>query len=113
MAAPVKLRIILGENDSQRLALQDGFPETVGELVQHIKRQCGVENFRLQFMDAESGNEFTNLTSMSEIQDKSTLFLIQLPLPCLVVYPLDLTPLLPHQGLVMSHHFHLVASLLK
>ena len=78
-AAPVKLRIVLGENDSQRLTLQDGIPETVGELVQHIKRQCGVENhFRLQFMDAEFGNEFTsiNLTSMSEIQDKSTLKLV-------------------------------------
>ncbi|XP_038139855.1 uncharacterized protein LOC119782782 [Cyprinodon tularosa] len=77
MAAPVKLRIILGENDSQRLTLQEGIPETVGELVQHIKRQCGVEDhFRLQFMDAEFGNEFTNLTSVSEIQDKSTLKLV-------------------------------------
>lgn len=77
MAAPVKLRIILGENDSQRLTLQDGFPETVGELVQHIKRQCGAEDhFRLQFMDAEFGNEFTNLTSMSKIQEKSTLKLV-------------------------------------
>lgn len=27
-------------------------------------------------MDAEFGNEFTNLTSVSEIQDKSTLKLI-------------------------------------
>ncbi|XP_071337589.1 uncharacterized protein [Trachinotus anak] len=77
MAAPVMLRIILGENDSQRLTLQDGIPETIGELVQHIKRQCGVEDyFRLQFMDAEFGNEFTNLTSLSEIQDKSTLKLV-------------------------------------
>ncbi|KAM8772540.1 uncharacterized protein AB9X84_010280 isoform 2-T2 [Acanthopagrus schlegelii] len=77
MAAPVKLRVILGENDSQRLILQDGIPETIGELVQHIKRQCGVEDhFRLQFMDAEFGNEFTNLTSVLEIQDKSTLKLV-------------------------------------
>lgn len=77
MAARVKLRIILGENDSQRLILQDGIPETIGELVQHIQRQCGVEDhFRLQFMDAEFGNEFTNSTSMLEIQDKSTLKLV-------------------------------------
>ena len=49
MAAPVKLRIILGENDSPRLTLLDRIPETLGELVQHIKRQCGVEShFRLQ-----------------------------------------------------------------
>nr|XP_023680387.1 uncharacterized protein LOC111850586 [Paramormyrops kingsleyae]XP_023680388.1 uncharacterized protein LOC111850586 [Paramormyrops kingsleyae] len=77
MAAPVKLRIILGENNSQRLTLQDGIPDTVGELVQHIKSQCGADaHFRLQFMDAEFGNEFTNLTSVSEIQDRSTLKLI-------------------------------------
>ncbi|XP_054606552.1 sterile alpha motif domain-containing protein 3 [Nothobranchius furzeri] len=77
MAIPIKLRIILGVNNSQRLTLQDGIPDTVGELQQHIKSQCGVETpFRLQFMDAEFGNEFTNLTSVSEIQDKGTLKLI-------------------------------------
>ncbi|XP_041861760.1 uncharacterized protein LOC121652780 [Melanotaenia boesemani] len=87
MAAPVRLRIILGENNSQRLTLQDGIPETVDEIVQHIKRQCGVEaHFRLQFMDTEFDNEFTNLMSVSEIQDKSTLKLVFDPvvsvLPC-------------------------------
>ena len=77
MAASVKLRVILGENDSQRLILQNGLPATVPELVEHIKRQCGVQSdFRLQFMDADFGNEFTNLTSVSEIEDKSTIKLI-------------------------------------
>ncbi|RXN37812.1 sterile alpha motif domain-containing 3-like isoform X2 [Labeo rohita] len=77
MAAPVKLRIILGENDSQRLILPGGMPETVIELVQEIKRQCGVDgDFRLQFMDVEFGNEFTNLVSMSDIQDKSSIKVI-------------------------------------
>ncbi len=77
MAASVKLRVILGENDSQRLILPDGLPATVPELVEHIKRQCGVQSdFRLQFMDADFGNEFTNLTSVSEIEDKSTIKLI-------------------------------------
>lgn len=69
--------IILGENNSQRLILQDGLPATVPELVEHIKKQCGVQSdFRLQFMDADFGNEFTNLTSVSEIEDKSTTKLI-------------------------------------
>lgn len=79
MAVPaaVKLRIILGENNSQRLILPDGIPESVSELAQHIKRQCGVEGeFRLQFMDAEFDNEFTNLTSVSDVQDKSTIKVI-------------------------------------
>lgn len=77
MAAPVKLRIILGENNSQRLILPYGIPESVSELAQQIKRQCGVEgDFRLQFMDAEFGNEFTNLISISDVQDKSSIKVI-------------------------------------
>ncbi|XP_027134490.1 uncharacterized protein LOC113745762 [Larimichthys crocea] len=77
MAAPVKLRIILGENNSQRLILPDGIPESVSELSQQIKRQCGIEGlFRLQFMDMEFGNEFTNLLSISDVQDKGTIKVI-------------------------------------
>ncbi|XP_014184641.1 uncharacterized protein LOC106632349 [Haplochromis burtoni] len=75
MAAMVKL--ILGENDSRRLILPNGMPVSVSELVQQIKGQCGVNgDFRLHFMDAEFGNEFTNLESMSDIQDKSTIEVI-------------------------------------
>ncbi|KAK0131528.1 putative nuclease HARBI1 [Merluccius polli] len=37
MASLVKLRIILGENNSQRLILPDGTPESVAELAQQIK----------------------------------------------------------------------------
>uniref|UniRef100_A0A3P9HSY4 PB1 domain-containing protein n=1 Tax=Oryzias latipes TaxID=8090 RepID=A0A3P9HSY4_ORYLA len=77
MAAPVKLRVILGENNAQRLILPGGIPESLGELEQQIRRQCGVEeDFRLQFMDVDFGNEFTNLVSLTEIQDKSTIKLI-------------------------------------
>ncbi|XP_028298033.1 uncharacterized protein LOC114460299 [Gouania willdenowi] len=77
MAAPVKLRIILGDNNSQRLILPDGIPESVNELAQQIKRQCGIEGvFRLQFMDAEFGNEFSNLLSISDVQDKGTIKVI-------------------------------------
>ncbi|CAL9703509.1 unnamed protein product [Knipowitschia caucasica] len=77
MAPPVKLRIVLGENDSQRLHLEHGIPDTIDDIIHHIKRQCGLEaSFRLQFLDVEFGNEFTNLTSVSEIQDKGTLKLI-------------------------------------
>ncbi|KAK2848244.1 hypothetical protein Q7C36_009926 [Tachysurus vachellii] len=77
VTATVKHRIILGENDSQRVILKDGLPESVSELIQHIKRQREVEgDFRLQFMDADFNNEFTNLTSMSDIKDKSTIKVI-------------------------------------
>ncbi|KAG7482678.1 hypothetical protein JOB18_027838 [Solea senegalensis] len=57
----VKLRIILAVNSLQRLLLPDGIPES--------------GNFRLQFMDAEFDNQFTNLTS-TDIQDKSTIKVI-------------------------------------
>lgn len=44
----MKLRIILGENNSQRLIFPDGIPESVNELAQQIKRHGGVEgDFRL------------------------------------------------------------------
>uniref|UniRef100_A0A672ICZ9 PB1 domain-containing protein n=1 Tax=Salarias fasciatus TaxID=181472 RepID=A0A672ICZ9_SALFA len=77
MAAPVKLRIILGENNSQRLILPNGIPQSVSELSEQIKTDCGIEGrFRLQFMDAEFGNEFTNLVSMSDVQDKGTIKVI-------------------------------------
>ncbi len=33
-------------------------------------------NFRLQFMDAPFGNEFLNLTSVDEIQDRGTVKII-------------------------------------
>lgn len=43
MAAVVKLRIILGENDSWRLIFPNGMPKSIRELDQQIKGQCGVK----------------------------------------------------------------------
>lgn len=37
MAAPVKLRVILGENNSQRLFLPDGIPQSTDGLSQEIR----------------------------------------------------------------------------
>lgn len=42
MAAVVKLRIILGENDSWRLASHLERSKSIRELDQQIKGQCGV-----------------------------------------------------------------------
>lgn len=42
MAAVVKLRIILGENDSWRLIFPNGMPKSIRDLDQQIKGQCGV-----------------------------------------------------------------------
>lgn len=71
------LKVILGDNSSQRLTFQNGLPGSVNELVSEVQRQCGLNsNFRLQFMDALFGNEFMNLTSMDEVQDRGTIRVI-------------------------------------
>lgn len=73
--APAILKVILGDNSSQRLTFHCGLPGSVIELIEEVQRQCGLNNsnFRLQFMDPLFGNEFMNLTSMDEIQDRGTI----------------------------------------
>lgn len=76
MTAPAKLRIILGDDNSAKLTLPSGIPESVDELKVEIKRQCAVaEDFRLQYMDVDF-DEFINLTSTADLQDKGTVKLI-------------------------------------
>nr|XP_023655925.1 uncharacterized protein LOC111837808 [Paramormyrops kingsleyae] len=75
--APAILKVILGNNSSQRLNFQNGLPDSVSELVTEVQRQCGIKtNFRLQFMDALFENEFLNLTSVDEIQDRGTIKIV-------------------------------------
>lgn len=77
MNSPALLKVLLGENSSQRMAFQNGFPGSVDELVSEVQRQCGLDfNSRLQFMDALFGNDFMNLTSMDEVQDRGTIRVI-------------------------------------
>ncbi|XP_051260738.1 uncharacterized protein LOC127366072 [Dicentrarchus labrax] len=79
MATPAVLRIILGQNDSSKISLPSGIPDSVEELKSEIKRQCEVAgDFRLQYKDSDF-DEFINLKSTSDIQNKATLKLIYLP----------------------------------
>ncbi|KAM9354214.1 uncharacterized protein KZ484_012402 [Pholidichthys leucotaenia] len=79
MDPPTILKVILGDNSSQRLTFQNGLPGSVNELVDEVQRQCGLDSdFRLQFMDALFGNEFMNLTSVDEMQNRSTIRVIPL-----------------------------------
>ena len=74
MTTQAVLRVILGPDSCQRVMFSAGLPSTVAELETNVKTQCTImEPFRLQFMDTLFGNEFMNLTSMEEIQDKATL----------------------------------------
>ena len=79
MSASAVLRIILGENDSSKVTLPLGIPGSVDELKSEIKRQCEVSgDFRLQYKDIDF-DEFINLTSTSDIQNKATVKVIYLP----------------------------------
>uniref|UniRef100_A0A3B3HUQ4 Uncharacterized protein n=1 Tax=Oryzias latipes TaxID=8090 RepID=A0A3B3HUQ4_ORYLA len=74
----VVLRVILDAENSQRLLFEEGFPRSVDEMVQEVKRQCNLNyTFRLQFMDEHFGNAFTNLTRVEELSDKGTIKVIR------------------------------------
>lgn len=74
MTTSAILRVILGRDSSQRVVFPAGLPSTVTDLETEIRNQCKVkEPFRLQFMDTLFGNEFVNLTSMEEVQEKATV----------------------------------------
>ena len=77
MEAPAVLRIIFAdESDSRKLPLVTGIPSTVVELHATIKTFFQLkEEFRLQYMDTDF-NAFMNLSSVSEIQNKSTVKVI-------------------------------------
>lgn len=79
MAAPVKLRIILGSNNAEKLTIESGMPKSVEDLSNEIKRQFDLDgDIRLQYMDTDFDNEFVNLNQISDIQDKSTVIIIRL-----------------------------------
>ncbi|KAL4008928.1 hypothetical protein ACER0C_002780 [Sarotherodon galilaeus] len=79
MAQPIRLRIILGEDDARKLILPAGISDSIEELCQEVKTNFGVQqDFRLQYQDPDFGNEFVNLTAISEINDKATLKVVYL-----------------------------------
>lgn len=82
MAGHVTLRILVGgDHDPRKLTLEAGIPETVDELYLKIKTIFGLDKpFRLQYQDKDFGNEYMNLLSTCEIQDRSTLKIMYLPI---------------------------------
>lgn len=59
-----------------KLTLPSGIPESVDNLKLEIQKQCRVEGeFRLQYMDNDF-DEFMNLTSTADLQDKGTVKVI-------------------------------------
>ncbi len=78
MTSTIILRVILGENDAQKVKLQNGVPCSLVELKNEIQTQCNLlGEIRLQIMDPDF-NEFVNLTSTTDVQNKSTLKVMKL-----------------------------------
>lgn len=54
MTQPIRLRVILGEDDARKLILPAGIPDSIEELRQTMKTSFGLqEDFRLQYQDAD------------------------------------------------------------
>ncbi|XP_059188275.1 uncharacterized protein LOC131971024 [Centropristis striata] len=76
MSTPAKLLIVLGADNCVKLTLTSGIPDSVDSLKFEIQKQCGIEGeFRLQYMDNDF-DQFMNLTSTTDIQDKGTVKVI-------------------------------------
>lgn len=70
-------RVMLDAENSQRLLFEGGFPRSVDEAVQELKRQSNLNStFSFQVMDEHFGNVFTKLTRVVEIKDKGTVKVI-------------------------------------
>ncbi len=96
MAMPVIVKILLTDGSCQRLSLAHGLPESLEDLMAEVKKQCNLQgNIRLQFMDSLFGNEFMNLASVSEVEDRGTLRVIDLSTPTMQH---ESSPVLPLQA---------------
>ena len=77
-STPARLKVILGENNVEKLTLPDGIPNSLDDLLSKIKNTFGLEgNIRVQYMDPDFGNDFFNLNSTTELQDLGTIKVIQ------------------------------------
>ncbi|CAM4573558.1 unnamed protein product [Leuciscus chuanchicus] len=78
--ASAKLLVILSPEDSRKLLLPNGIPESVEELNDNVRKDCGLNGkFRLQYQDRDFGDAFVNLTQTGELDHFGTLKVIPLP----------------------------------
>ena len=75
---PARLKVILEDNNIEKLTLPNGIPESLDDLLSKIKTTFGLKgNLRLQYMDKDFGNDFFNLNSTTELEDLGTIKVIQ------------------------------------
>lgn len=74
---PAKLRVILNPDDTRKLVLPGGIPESMEQLMDEVRKVCGLNgNFRLQYQDRDFGDALVNLTSTVELEDLATVKVI-------------------------------------
>lgn len=74
---PAKFRIILNPDDTRKLILPDGIPETMEQLMDEVRKVCCLNGeFRLQYQDKDFGDALVNLTSTAELEDLTTIKVI-------------------------------------
>lgn len=65
------------EGDHRRLDLHSGMPKNLTELCNTVCQAFGMErDFRIQFKDPDFNNEYMNITSVQDIQNRSTIKLV-------------------------------------
>ncbi|KAE8287211.1 hypothetical protein D5F01_LYC15180 [Larimichthys crocea] len=73
-STPARLKVILGENNIEKLTLPNGIPESLEDLLGTIKTTFGLkDNLRLQYMDQDFGNDFFDLNSTTQLQNLGTV----------------------------------------
>lgn len=75
-----KLLVIVSQDDSRKLLLPDGIPESVDALIEKVRKDFELnDRVRLQYQDKDFGDVFVNLTNTGELLSLDTLKIIPLP----------------------------------
>lgn len=110
MAGRVTFRVLFGgEDDARKLTIESGIPNTVEEFSLQIKTFFQVtEPFRLQYRDREMDDQFMNLSSTSELEDKATVKVVYTPSETISSNPLsgDASPTIPGTPSSVSSSSH-------
>lgn len=59
-------KVILRPDDTRKLILPQGIPETMEQLMNEVKKSCELNgNFRLQYQDKDFGDALVNLEDLA------------------------------------------------
>ncbi|KAI9514764.1 hypothetical protein NQZ68_030954 [Dissostichus eleginoides] len=80
MKTPARLLILLKPDDTRKLVLPNGIPETMAQLTVEVRKVCEINGgFRMQYQDRDFGNALVNLTSTADLVDLATIKVIPIP----------------------------------